>query len=273
MTRDQQTDLSEFVQLWDFLEQAHTDVERMPDHGTARTALAPRQIDRTRPAGNRIYIHANTLIGSAWEHHQAFRHLIHTDGFTPRAPFTLLRPVLECSLLALWLLDPDDSETRCRRALHMEVQDWRAEKAYTTELGKLPHARGLREAAAAELNGVSKVYREEADQLGVEYRDLNKQPINLTDEIPKIDALRAFTDDDFATHVVAEWRRLSGYTHGKVWSLYLGSDSPQAVEIPGGQRMYLVPSDTSIKAAITITGKVFLSAMVLYINRCEGPAD
>ncbi|WP_158707662.1 hypothetical protein [Janibacter massiliensis] len=46
------------------VEQAHTDVERMPDHGTAQTALAPRQIDRTRPAGNRIYIHANTLIVS-----------------------------------------------------------------------------------------------------------------------------------------------------------------------------------------------------------------
>lgn len=272
MSELQRVDFQGSDRAWPAIEVLFARMQALPELGSPRTNLAPRQIDHAQPAGHRVYIQSHALLGFAHEHHQAF--LAHVDrvGFGPRAPFNLLRPVLESSLWALWLLDPDDSATRRQRALHYEILDFKAEIAYLNELGKRSDSLQIREAIAERQAHAGKSYRDEAARMGLDYAALSKAKINLTDEIPKMKRLLDRHDKDTARLIVAEWRRLSGYQHGKVWSVALGSDQTFVSKIPGGQTVHLVASDSSISLATGLTALVFMEALGLYIDRCENPS-
>lgn len=248
--------------------------DAIPDTGTSWTSLAPRQIDMAQTAGHRVYIQAQWLIGFAHEHFQAFiAHAEHV-GIEPRAPFTLLRPALEASLWALWLLDPDDSLTRRTRALHFEILDFAAESAYLAELGMMRSVgREVRDEASRRQATAGSVYRAEAEELGLDYAHLRKtrNGPNLVDEVPKLKHLERYNDRDTVRLIVAEWRRLSGYQHGKTWAVSLGSDRSFSVDIPGGRSVQIVASDNSIQMARSLTTIVLLDALMLYIDRCESP--
>ncbi|PLA45438.1 hypothetical protein [Micrococcus luteus] len=246
-------------------------MQDLPESGSPRTNLAPRQVDLSQPAGHRVYIQAHALLGFAYEHHQAYRAYIDVVGFGPRAPFNLLRPVLESSLWVLWILDPQDSATRRRRALQYEIHDFKAEIAYLQELGKCSGGLPMREAAAHRQATAGKSYRDEAERMGLDYRELSRAPLNLTDEIPKMQRLLTRYDSDTARLIVAEWRRLSGYQHGKAWSVALGSDQSFVAKVPGGQIVHILASDNSISLATGLTAFVFIEALTLYIDRCETP--
>lgn len=272
MAELQRVDFQGSDRAWPAIETLFARMQGLPESGSPRTNLAPRQIDLTQPAGHRVYIQSHALLGNAYEHHHAFLAHIEKVGFGPRAPFNLLRPVLESSLWALWLLDPQDSATRRRRALQYEIHDFKAEMAYLDELGKRSESLPIREAIAERQAHAGKAYRDEAARMGLGYAALNKAKINLTDEIPKIRRLVDRHGKDTARLVVAEWRRLSGYQHGKVWSVALGSDQTFLAKIPGGQAVHLVASDSSISLATGLTALVFMEALTFYIDRCESPA-
>lgn len=271
MSEAQRVDFQGSDEAWPVIGALFARMQALPESGTPRTNLAPRQIDLAQTAGHRIYIQSHALLGFAYEHHQAFLAHINTVGFGPRAPFNLLRPVLESSLWALWLLDPHDSATRRKRALQYEIHDFKAEMAYLDELGKRSGGLPMREAAAERQAHAGKSYREETAQLGLDYAALSKANMNLTDEIPKMQRLLDRHDKDTARLIVAEWRRLSGYQHGKTWSVALGSDQTFLAKIPGGQTVHLVASDSSISIATGLTALVFMEALILHIDRCENP--
>lgn len=189
MSEAQRVDFQGSDEAWPVIGALFARMQALPESGTPRTNLAPRQIDLAQTAGHRIYIQSHALLGFAYEHHQAFLAHINTVGFGPRAPFNLLHPVLESSLWALWLLDPHDSATRRKRALQYEIHDFKAEMAYLDELGKRSGGLPMREAAAERQAHAGKSYREEAAQLGLDYAALSKANMNLTDEIPKMQRL------------------------------------------------------------------------------------
>lgn len=272
MSEQQRVDFQGSNRAWPYIETLFAHMQRLPESGSPETNLTPRQIDLAQPAGHRVYIQSHALLGFAYEHHQAFLSHIDKVGFSPRAPFNLLRPVLESSLWALWLLDPDDSATRRQRALQYEIQDFKAEVLYLEELGKRSDSQKVRQAIAQREAHAGKSYREEAARMGLDYAALRKAKMSLTDEIPRMNRLLARHDKDTARLVVAEWRRLSGYQHGKTWSVCLGSDQTFLFKIPGGQTVHLVASDSSISLATSLTSLVFMEALKLYIDRCENPS-
>lgn len=272
MDEPQRVDFQGSDRAWPAIEVLFARMQELPESGSPRTNLAPRQIDLVQTAGHRVYIQSHALLGFAYEHHHAFLAHIDKVGFGPRAPFNLLRPVLESSLWALWLLDPQDSATRRRRALQYEIQDFNAEIAYLGELGKRSESLLIREAAADRQAHAGKSYRDEAARMGLDYAALSKTKINLTDEIPKMRRLLVRHGKDTVRLVVAEWRRLSGYQHGKAWSVALGSDQTFLAKVPGGQAVHVVASDSSISLATGLTALVLLEALSLYIDRCENPA-
>lgn len=257
---------------WPVIKKLYARMQSLPAVGTPRTNLAPRQIDLTLPAGHRVYIQSHALLGFAHEHHEAFLAHLYAVGLGPRVPFNLLRPAFESSLWALWLLDPKDSAVRRQRALQYEIQDFKAELAYLKELHKLSDGLPMLKAIAERETNAGKVYKEEAVQMNLNYDQLNRARINLTDEIPKMQWLLARYGKDTTRLIVAEWRRLSGYQHGKTWSVARGSDQTFITKISGGETIHVVASDSSISLAVSLTAVVFIEALKLYIDRCENPA-
>ena len=258
-------------ELWPAIAEAYGRLRSLGDPGGDSTSLAARQVDRVQPAGHRPYIAAHRLLMLAHENHMAFLGLVQAIGFGPNAPFNLLRPVLEYSLWAIWLLDPRSSHDRRRRGLHYEVLDHMAELAFLEELGKLSDGREFRDQAADRRARAGASYRRDAEALGVAYGDLRRR-INLTEEIPKLDCLVSKHGLDFARIVVAEWRRLSGYQHAKVWASMVGSDRTLVASIEGGGVAHFVASDDGISLAVGTSGLALLEALRLYEHRHNSPA-
>ena len=241
MTEPATVDWKGADELWPSIADAYSRMQGLDDSGAASTSLAARQVDRVQPAGPQ------------------------------HDPFNLLRPVLENSLWAIWLLDPRRSHDRRRRGLHYEVLDHKAELAFLEELGKLSDGREYREQAAERRATAGASYRRDAEALGVEYAELGRK-VNLTDEVPKLDWLVSRHGTDYARIVVAEWRRLSGYQHAKVWASMFGSDRTFVARIDGGGVAHFVASDDGISLAVGTSGLVLLEAMRLYERRHNGPA-
>lgn len=271
MHETQNVDFKGADRLWPLIDAAYKDMETVEASGQPATSLAARQVDRAQTAGHRPYISAYRLLTTARENHQAFLGHVEAMGFGPNAPFNLLRPVLESSLWAIWLLDPSQSHDRRRRGLHFEVLDHKAEIAYLEELGRTSDGRAFRDAAAKRGATAGSSYRKDADALRLDYTTLTRG-INLTDEIPKLQWIVSHYGSDFARLITAEWRRLSGYQHTKAWASVLGSDRTFVAKIEGGEVAHLVASDDGISLAVSTSGLVFLEALRLYIHRCTKPA-
>lgn len=271
MTESTHVDWKGSDRFWPLIADAYARFESADSRWDAWDSVSARRTDDGQPAGHRPYIAAHRLLTVGHENYKAFHDLVHNCGFGPNAPFNLLRPVLENSLWALWLLDPATSQERRLRGLNFEIQDHKAAMAYYDELCRLPGG-GKHRAAVAEQNArVSASYRSDAKALGVEYRTAS-QKANLTDLVPKIEWIRRLHDSDYPRLLVAEWRRLSGYQHSKAWSSMLGSDRTVVTQVTGGQRAIHVASDDGISMALTFTSSALLDAFELYIERCTNPA-
>lgn len=172
MHETQSVDFKGTDQLWPLIDATYKDMETVESTGQPATSLAARQVDRAQAAGHRPYISAYRLLTTAWENHQAFLGHIEAMGFGPHAPFNLIRPVLESSLWAIWLLDPAQSSERRRRGLHFEVLDHKAEVAYLNELGHMSDGREFRDKAARRQATAGSSYRKDADAMGLDYGTL-----------------------------------------------------------------------------------------------------
>lgn len=272
MSEPQQVDFQGSDKAWPKIEELFEHIKTLPEPGTPQTIPTPRQIDEAQPAGHRVYMQSRELLDFAYELHRAF--LAHIESvFRPRSPFILLRPVLESSLWVLWLLDSPESEIRRERALRYQIQDTKAEIAFLETLGKRSNGETAREAAEQRKTATGKLYREDAERMGLKYADLKSKKINLTDEIPKMQRLLDRHGKDTAHLIVAAWRLLSGYQHGKSWSTYLGSERTFLQDTPGGKTFRIVASDDNISFATGMTALVFIEALYLYIERCENMAS
>lgn len=225
-------------------------------------------MDESQPSGNRTYITAQRLLSRAHENHNAFLDHVNSVGFSTHAPFNLLRPVMECSLWALWLLDPEEGLERRRRGLKLDIDDHRQEVAYLQQLGRMSGVgRSFREAAARRAASVVPIYTGEAEALETSFADLKNQRLNLVDSISEIRWLTSRYDKDTTHLFAAEWRRLSGYEHGRAWVSVHGSDQEVIAKVPGGVELHLTASDQSIQLATSSANLCLLEAARLYTRR------
>ena len=177
-------------------------------HRSQHYHLTQRLFDEARPAGERSYIHARQLIGTASENYRAVLALLTGNGATPVAPYNLIRPAFESAFYALWILDPADGHERCLRALRVAVEDNRQRQNWTAELVKIPGlTESQRQAMLEPVAKSSKIYRDEAEELGPGWNRAS-QRVNVEQEIPKLSYVAA--SEPIMRHMmVAGWKQLS----------------------------------------------------------------
>lgn len=105
--------------------------------------LCARMIDERQVAGHRVYMTAERYLGVAWDNHSALITLIQSPhGLSPSAPWNLLRPTFEAAFHAAWVLDPEESLERRRRALRVEWLDELDHRRYYAEAMRMRSAIG-----------------------------------------------------------------------------------------------------------------------------------
>lgn len=228
--------------------------------------LTARVFDEAQPAGPRTYINATRYLQIAADNHSAFRSLIQSHGVTHWAHWNLLRPVLEASFHAAWILDPAEGVERRRRGLRTEVLDARERSKWVDALRKAGLASEPLDALARSDARSTTVYRREADELGLPWSRA-RGPIALVDELPKLECLQQMYQGPVGALLTALWRRLSGSQHGMSYALLVGTDQDRDVPIPGGSEIHLTANDDDFVMQCQLVNSLHLAALQLWVQR------
>lgn len=229
----------------------------------ATNDLTDRFVDQNLTAGHRVYVAASSHLSNAFEHHDALWALIYSEfGMTPRAPWSLLRPIFESGFWATWVLDPRDSFARRRRGLRLELSDDREERAWINEL-PLPD-----EAKRAAGRGVDaeRVYRAEAKELRLDWKDARRLP-PVVEEIKLTALAKRDRERDLGAMLAATWRSLSGQQHGYPWALMRNSNMPEKIPVQGGFTGVVSVNDDAFIVAAKASYALLIEAASLYVSR------
>lgn len=260
-------DLGDFNKVRQWVRGARERVEQVGGDFKPTSVLTARTMDVRQAAGHRVYIGADRLIGVAYENFTMFDRLIHEVGFTPHAPYSLLRPVLESSVWAAWLLDPKHSPVRRQRALWLDVQDFKNELAYFKELEASEIGQEARTLRSDRGEAVWPVFESEAAEMRLNFPQLKGKRVPTTEVLSGLECLRADWGSELAAVIAAEWRKQSGFQHGKAWSTVRSSNVTREVKIDGGRHITITPDDTSATIAYQVAVFPFISACNLYVRR------
>ena len=254
-------DLGEVPRQWDQILSLAPQLEQIDRSGsTGRPADSPqaRRGQSRRPP--RLYQRhdADHLYGV--EHIEALIGLLTKHGATPRAPWTLMRPVFEAGFWATWLLEPAEGLERRKRGLRIEVRSMLARTAYYEDMLRTQPRQ--RDNLAADHLKDERVYRAEADALGLTWSQAkDKTRSNVVDELSKLLVVRNM-DPDVRGPIVAAWRVLSGLQHGYAYALVSSSTKHEAEQILGGEeRQLLSISDTNFQAFATASNLLLSEAI------------
>lgn len=173
-------------------------------------------------------------LAAARDHLQAIRIHIEAHNMFPFASGTLLRGGLLGAAQVVWLLAPDDRDTRLERSRTLGEEMMIRHEQYLADLRRIasePHA------------NTERVHQHVTMRLG-EMRSLRSQhdqrgKFNATETIEL--AAEATFGPQIKTEARAEWRGLSGSAHGLAWSMIgrtgntvTPTDDPNTVEITAG---------------------------------------
>lgn len=160
-------------------------------------------------------------LGSARDHLQAVRVLIEARQLFPFAHSTLIRGAVIGGAQAVWVLAPEDRETRIDRARLLAEHMYVEHRKYLDVLRRIapePHMN-------TEL--VAEHVRQRQDELrAVRSRDGQGASLNTT-EMVKAAAMATFTHRNRADEAESIWRLTSGAAHGFAWCLLGQSDTQQ----------------------------------------------
>lgn len=147
---------------------------------------------------------ARGSLGQAADHLDAIRTLLfEAQRLHTWAPYTLARGALENAATAVWLLAPEDRETRVHRRLRLRVQDLRDEEEFFEDAGLTP----VRDVAAD---------RELVRQLA---RDAGVKTDNLFARGPTFTRILDEAQGPAGLSTArALWRLSSGIAHGRQWA-------------------------------------------------------
>lgn len=227
--------------------------------------LTYRFVDEEQIAGHRGYFIAHGHLSGALEHLDVLWQVITgPHGITPRAPYSLMRPIFEHSFWALWVLDPEDSLTRRQRGLTVEVMDRRQRKTWA-EVYQLSD--DLSATLLEDHKAVMEIYEAEAKEVRLAWRNVGKKP-NLVDEIPKLEAVARWTAEfEFEGAFLGTWRVLSGLNHGAVFALQVASDMQNEVKLERGAKLTVSVNDDWFMMNARVCLIMLLEALELMIHR------
>jgi hypothetical protein len=182
--------------------------------------MTNRMLDENQPAGHRGYILAYSHLVGGVEHVDALFELLERGRLTPRAPYSLMRPIFEHGFWASWLLDPEPGLDRRRRGLRAEVYDWNQKRNWV-EAFRLPEEKI--ETWRTRHVDVGKTYEAEAHKLNISWKH-TKEKLNVVKELEELGYSTSFDDPSVPAFFVACWRLLSGLNHGQTHALIVASD-------------------------------------------------
>lgn len=261
-------DLTRLAARWQLLEDlyqaARTVIASRPTH-----LLDARMIDEGQVAGHRVYMLAERYLGVAWDNHSAFVSLLQSPhGLSPSAPWNLLRPTFEAAFYAAWVLDPDDSLERRRRALRVEWLDEIDHRNYDDEVRRMratldsDELRQLEGDLAAQRQRNEASYRSDAEALGIAFPP---RKVQVRDELGNLSHCSQIADTDALLRVM--WRGLSGVQHGRMSAMLRGSDKDDLYEVSGGVHAVLSVNDEAFFAAADVTLNMHMEAVALLMKR------
>lgn len=229
--------------------------------------LTGRFIDEEQIAGHRPYFSAFAHIAGGFEHFDILWNLINGDqGITPRAPYSLMRPIFEHGFWAQWILCSEVSQIRRQRGLRSEVLDRKQRKAWLD----CYNLSGEQKATAeADHKRVTDIYKAECASLHLAWKTAGDKP-NLVVELPKLPGVIAF-GNEFGTISVGTWRILSGLTHGGQYALQIMSEASHEQEIERGVRRVIAIDDDAFLNNARISLFMLMEAARLYIRRSTEP--
>jgi hypothetical protein len=258
-------DLENLPSYWQTIEQEFSALEALV--WPKPVVLSARAFDEAQPAGHRAYMEVVRYLGVARDNHEALQALLEHHGATLWAPWSLLRPTFEASFRACWILDPEDGRERRARGLRCEILDAYEQRRHRSAFKVFPQVRQLIEDAESSHDaGSIATYKSEAAALGRKFDRLN-QKINIVDELKKLQVVQ--TDPQFAPHLEATWRLLSGYEHGFSWAMLAGSDRSDQTRIPGGAEAHFVINDQAFVTAAKSTYLLLITGCRLLRQRTE----
>ena len=230
------------------------------------TRLTARAFDEAQPGGSRVYVGAHANLSVAREHLDALIALLASHGAGPRVPWNLLRPILETSFKALWVLEPNDGLVRRQRGLRLEVLDYLERQKYLEEFQKDPDVgRQIADVLARSRAETEPKYRRDAEALSMSWKDA-RQSLNTIDGLRDLAVVRDLSTSGPALYRAA-WRTLSGFEHGYNHALMANSTITSEIPIPGGFRVNVIISDEAFETQSVLCLYLMLQACCLYARR------
>jgi hypothetical protein len=151
--------------------------------------------------------------------------------------------------------------------LRLAVEDNRQRGLRIEELIKIPELTDAQRQLMREpVAKPSKVYRDEAQALGVSWQAASQRP-KVEQEIPKLQHIVDLADPLILHMTVAAWRQLSGFQHGHVYAIVGGSAVSREFEIPGGALVRVTMRDQDFGIAMQQAALMQLWAVETYIAR------
>lgn len=258
-----QLHLGNLPTLWAGLDLLEHRMQAEGDRHLAGMDFTDRRFDEASKTGRRAYIQAHGLISVARDNQKALEEMLR-GGVRPYAPWNLIRPAFEAGFYAVWMLEPDESRERLRRALRLA---WDQERTHGVRLALKTEIAGLGghpQVLAAEQRDreIKKAYLVEAHAIGLSQKQVTQNP-NLTQEILR---LASATSTESKFHLLT-WRELSGIQHADMGAALGVSDAKYRLQIPGGYSAVVSINDESFVRACYSSVSMQLTAMTLYIQR------
>ena len=223
-------------------------------------AGSPRAVYSDDPVSQRVYLIAHGFITSANDAARFHRYALDTIGLWPVASWSSMRPALESSIKAYWLLSPEDEVERQRRALRM---------TYDT----IQQGERLEDVSPARTRPKEFVEKErEKLRAWAGERDLSNRklkelpPMDSTKNEDMMDAL----PEDLRQRARWWWRLLSGIDHGDLMSAQVVTKSLKTVRVPGGVEMVLEPRDDRFRELVERTTELRMLAMQRFLHLTNG---
>jgi hypothetical protein len=187
--------------------------ERAREHEAPQRASELAIDDKVFPQF-RVSEVARLSLMSAGEHLRLVRDGLTARNVYPSASHTTLRGALVGAAQAVWVLAPDDAETRQQRALTVVHVTYKQLRTYDNDVNKM---QWLSRDDRAELEDHLKWLNERIGQ--VESLRRSKSDLDITGGVLP-EALRAaFNDQRMTDSGLMMWRQMSGDAHVLSWSL------------------------------------------------------
>lgn len=260
-------DLGRLPGIWEGLDKVWNLARQHADANFDLT-ITDRKTDLAQTSGHRVYTEAWRKIQCAMDNHFALLSLLEYHGVTLWAPWNMLRPSFEAAFYAVWVLEPELSLDRRRRALRLEVIDEMERLKFYEEL---THVRGAggRESAdrlAERRAQVTPTYQAEAVLLDLTWQQ-TKASVNIRDELGRLHIVTNDIGMDTTSFYRATWRSLSGYQHGHGYAAMLGSDITLMAKTPGGRVVRMEVNDENFQSSAQATAYLMISALNLWMRR------